>query len=271
MSGEGGRATLENSKPCGDNRVIPEEIPVRRTSVLRVGTHDLYKNLPALQTLIRHGPEAEAVALFQELTGGMMKEEYGLEEIRRESAFLKLVDASKALGSEASKRKLTPRQSLISAALGGWYGDEVNSWASPVARSDFLAWGESHYLGPKDHLEVAFRGLEAEGLFFEVHPGVFEGPCYFCSYDPEFLEELPDGGGMGVRLWAQWREYHNRHSLGWESAGLCMGQGSQSGANDYVGLCLGTSCCCFAEADARCTHGLTYNPVLQELVAKRKE
>lgn len=119
------------------------------------------------------------------------------------------------------------------------------------------------------HIEVAFRGLIAEGLFFEVHLGVFAEPCYFCSYDPEFLDELPEAK-RHAKSWRQFRKYHDRASRGWKQAGLCWGQGREGGLSDgEIGLCLATSCCCFAQhPEKECAHELRYAPHLLPIRGK---
>jgi hypothetical protein len=241
-------------------------------SVLRAWNSQLGERLADLHAAIRGGAEDEAVVLFQELTRNMLIAEAAREDIHREAEFLRVVDASRAIGPQASGRNITPRQAFIGAALSGWAGDEPSSWSSPVGRSDLLAFANSYYKGPQEHLEVALRGLLAEGLFFEVHPGVFTEPCYFCSYDPEFLSELP-GAEQHATLWNEWRDYHNRHSRGWWNAGLCWGQGREGGVSpDEVGVCLGSSCLCFADyAREECTHALKYDRRLLDLFVARRE
>ena len=237
-------------------------------SAFNCGSPQLSENLDQIHALIRAGREDEAVALFQRCLD-YKKEEVCRKEIRREAAFLRLFDASRAFGAEGSKRGVNPRQALISAALTGWYGDEPNSWGAPATRTTLLAWADDHYQGPRERLGVALEALLAEGLFFEVHPGVFAEPCYFCSYDPEFLAELP-GGEEHKAMWEGFRAYHNEHSHGWHSAGLCEGQGSL-GHSDVVGVCLGSNCCPFENGPAaRCNRDLQYNPQLVELVLARQ-
>ncbi len=230
------------------------------------------ERLADIHAAIRGGSEDAAVALYQQLTGELLRPEAAREDIRRETEFLRVVDASREIGSKASGRNITPRQALIGAALGGWYGDEPSSWNSPIPRSDLLGFAESYYQGPQEHLEVALRALLAERLFFEVHPGVFAEPCYFCSYDPEFLSELP-GAEQHANMWSEWRDYHDCHSRGWWHAGLCWGQGREGGVSpDEVGVCLGSSCCCFVDyANERCSHDLRYDQRLLDLFVVRRE
>jgi hypothetical protein len=236
--------------------------------VLSFGSIQLSDKLAELHALIRAGREDDAIALCRRCMGGM-RDEYYRDQVCREAAFLQLVDSSRSFGTDGSKLGVNPRQALISAALTGWCGDEPSSWQAPTENSTLLAWADSHYQGPKDRLVVSLRALVAEGLFFEVHPGVFAEPCYFCSYDPEFLTELP-GGEEHTAMWEEFRAYHNRHSLGWRSAGLCEGQGSQ-GHSDVVGVCLGTNCCSFEDGPrAQCPRDLQYNPQLVELVVTRR-
>ena len=236
-------------------------------SVLSSGSKQLSENLAELHALIRAGREAEAAALYGRCVSGMRAEFYR-EEIHREAAFLRLSDASRSFGTEGSKRGVNPRQATISAALSGWYGDEPTSWPAPTTRTTLLAWADSHYQGPQERLAVALEALVAEDLFFEVHPGVFAEPCYFCSYDPEFLAEMP-GGEQHKVIWERFRAYHDEHSPGWRSAGLCDGQGSL-GYSEVIGICLGSNCCPFQNgSEARCPRDLQYNPQLVEFVLAR--
>jgi hypothetical protein len=243
-------------------------IHVATKSVLSSGSKQLSENLAELHALIRAGRESEAVALYGRCVGSMRGEFYR-EDIRREAAFLKLSDASHSFGTEGSKRGVNPRQALISTALTGWYGDEPTSWPAPTTRTTLLAWADSHYEGPQERLVVALEALVAERLFFEVHPGVFAEPCYFCSYDAEFLAELP-GGEQHRAMWERFSTYHDEHSHGWRSAGLCEGQGSL-GYSEVVGVCLGSNCCPFEDGpEARCPRDLQYNPQLVEFVLARQ-
>lgn len=242
---------------------------MRRRTVLSAWTHKVDEQLPVIHALLREGKEADAAAMFASCIGGHIQSFY-VEEMRREAKFLKVIDASTAIGAGASNQDLTPRQAMIAAAMAGRLGDDFSSWNSPMDRSSLLDWAESHYQGPQEHLEVALRALLAEGLFFEVHPGVFAEPCYFCSYEPSFLEELP-GGDQHAEAWEKFRRVNSKHHPDWVSVGLCHGHGSESSGSD-IGCCLGTSCCCFAGyGDKSCTHELAFNPVLLQLVAQRRE
>ena len=85
---------------------------------------------------------------------------------------------------------VTHRQALIYAALVGWHGDEPCPWICPISIEDILAWAKSHFHGTMDSLIPAFKELEVEGLFFEIHKGLFDPACYFCSYKTDFLKEI---------------------------------------------------------------------------------
>ena len=156
---------------------------------------------------------------------------------------------------------VTPRQALIYAALVGWKGDEPSPWFCPVAIDDILAWAKSHFQGTKESLITAFKELETEGLFFEIHKGVFDPPCYFCSYKTHFLNEISDGKA-NIDYWDGVSEdYDEKYGLKtWRTMGLCAGQGSQGPSDAPWGPCLGYSCCWFEEGDKKCNHELLFSP-----------
>jgi hypothetical protein len=251
---------------------------VARKSALRYWTVKLDEDqLAKLHTEIRTGSEETASALFLRLVH--ITEDDARLEVRREIEFVRAVDASRAIGPEASARKITPRQALIAYALGYWHGEGPRPWQSPISRSALIHKADEYYLGPHEHLEVALRGLLAEGLFFEVHPGVFAEPAYFCSYDPEFLSEVP-GAERFVAAWTDRQLYLDRHFKGWREAGLCWGQGRYGKRGEDLpeedqGLCLGSSCCSlgpmaeYAQANlthgTECTQGLGYDHRLLDL------
>jgi hypothetical protein len=166
---------------------------------------------------------------------------------------------SEGQNSEPQSESITPRQALIYAALTGWKGDEPNPWFCPVAINDLLAWAGSYHPEPVDSLPRAFEELVLEGLFFEICRGLFDPPCYYCSFDSRFLEELPDGPEY-VDYWRSlvddYDEEYGRST--WRSLGLCAGQGSQGPSDSPWGPCLGASCCWFVDGDERCNHDLRF-------------
>ena len=130
---------------------------------------------------------------------------------------------------------------------------------SPVAHVDLIEWGGSHYGGPSVHLECAFTALELEGRFFEVHPVVFSPAVYYCSFDPDFLQELPDSSQY-YEMWGAFvDEYDEEYGITWRRAGLCAGQGSQGPSGARWGPCLGTSCSWFQDGEESCNHELPFN------------
>jgi len=153
---------------------------------------------------------------------------------------------------------VTPRQALIYAALVGWNGDEPSPWISPISIEDIFAWANSHLHGTVDSLIPAFEKLEAEGLFFEIHKGLFDPSCYFCSYRTDFLKEIPDGEDY-TDCWGGFSEdYDERYGFKtWRALGLCAGQGSQGPSDASWGPCLGSSCCWFKDS-SECNHGLEF-------------
>lgn len=160
---------------------------------------------------------------------------------------------------EAQSEQITPRQALIYAALTGWKGDEPNPWFCPVAINDLLAWAGSHRPDSVGSLPQAFEELVREGLFFEIHRGLFDPPCYYCSFQSRFLEELPDGQEH-VDYWEGLvDDYDDRYGLKtWRRLGLCAGQGSEGPSGSPWGPCLGASCCWFVDGDERCHHDLHF-------------
>lgn len=110
-------------------------------SVLGTWSARLDAGLNKLHGVIRSGSEDAAVALYLKLIGNLFEAEFARQDIRREAEFLRVVDASKAIGPEASGRKITPRQALIAAALGGWFGDEPSDWITDFAKRVFVLRG----------------------------------------------------------------------------------------------------------------------------------
>jgi hypothetical protein len=154
---------------------------------------------------------------------------------------------------------MTPRQAFIYAALGGWKGDEPNPWICPMEFNDIGAWAKSYLPMSTDLLPEAFEELTQEGLFFEIHHGLFDPPCYYCSFDSDFLREIADGPEH-VDFWKDLTDrYDQEHGLKtWRRLGLCAGQGSQGPSDAPWGPCLGASCCWFMDGTERCNHDLRF-------------
>jgi hypothetical protein len=217
----------------------------------------LEKDLPKIHDLLLQDRVHEASELYNK---SAQKIPDAIErEIKREREFVHILSESKQFGITESKYGTTPRQALVLAALSGWSGDSPCSWISPAAREDIIAWGGSHYGGPSSHLEVAFSALELEGLFFEVHPAVFYPAVYYCSFDPDFLQEIPDPGQYYVLWEAFVDEYDDEYGITWCHTGLCSGQGSQGPSDARWGPCLGSSCCWYKAGEKSCNHGLSFN------------
>jgi hypothetical protein len=161
--------------------------------------------------------------------------------------------------SESQSGSITPRQALIYAALAGWRGDEPNPWFCPVAIDDLLAWAASYRPHPIDSLSQVLDELVLEGLFFEVHRGLFSPPCYYCSYAVKFLRDIPDGLEH-VEYWQGLMDrYDEEHGPDiWRRLGLCAGQGSQGPSDAPWGPCRGTACCWFVNGNERCNHSLRF-------------
>lgn len=214
--------------------------------------------LADFQDLVRAGKTDRAVRLLAGVS--KMSSDWAQREVEREADFLRTLDASYSIGAERSRSGLNPRQALIMAALVGWCGDKPCSWQSPVDRSTLLAWAESHYQGPAADLEIALDALVLQGLFFDIHPAVFASTCYYCSFDSEFLAEVPHEA-EDANFWSSLSEdYNEEYGFTWLKTGLCAGQGSQGPSDAPWGPCVGSSCVCFRSGAERCNWGLQYNP-----------
>lgn len=227
---------------------------MRKKTLLKIRVPE--KELHDIQNLLLEDRVAEASELYNKSAN--LNSDALEREIKREREFVHVLSESKQSGAEESKYGTTPRQALILAALSGWRGDDPSSWISPTTREDLIAWGESHYGGPSAHLERAFTALELEGLFFEVHPSTFFPVAYYCSFDPDFLQELPDSDQY-QDLWESFvDEYDQEHGAAWRHAGLCAGQGSQGPSDSRWGPCLGLSCCWYQDGNETCNHELSF-------------
>lgn len=173
------------------------------------------------------------------------------------------------MAENSQTKSITPRQALISAALCGWKGDEPSTWISPVVAEDILGWAKSYLPGPNKFLASAFENLVTEGLFFEIHHGVFDPPCYYCSFVADFLKEIPTGPDF-IDFWEDIVDKYNKeYGLSiWHRLGVCAGQGSQGPSGEGWGSCLGASCCSFLDGSEHCTHDLNFVRGLKVLKKK---
>ena len=170
-------------------------------------------------------------------------------------------DNNKSKGRNESAM-VTPRQALIYAAAEGWKGDGPSPWISPVANDDILAWAESHLSSSTHNRQVllsAFEKLIQERLFFEIHKGLFNSPSFYCSFDANFLKEIPDGEEY-ADFWNDCvQRYDEEYGFKtWRILGLCAGQGSQGPSDAPWGPCLGSSCGWFEDNKEHCNHGLRF-------------
>jgi len=219
----------------------------------------LRRFLPDLHAAVRCGAKALASEVYAEIASVDLPEAEA--QVDREAQFLQAVDASLKVGAERSRWGQTPRDAFLRAALVGWKGDELSAWSSPVDRETLIAWAASHYGGPQEDLVVSLDALELQGLFFAVHPSVFETPCYYCTFDPAFLDELSIGT-LYKEDWGTWQhDYDASHGLTWRSTGLCTGQGSQGPSDVPMGPCLGASCGWLLSGKDRCLWDLTYRQI----------
>ena len=154
------------------------------------------------------------------------------------------------------------RQALIHAALCGWNGDGICSWQGPADEKTILDWGHS-FCDTKTNandLRPDFMALVEEGLFFRVHPDVFESPCYYCSYDVKFIEEILDTDNLDIMkaidFWDSFpEECDEEFSTIWRTVGLCSSRGSQT---TNWGTCHCNKCSEFHQGTFACEWELTF-------------
>ena len=153
------------------------------------------------------------------------------------------------------------RQSFIMAALCGWKGDDPCVWQSPIDEETLISWAKSHCTPDlqKEDFRVELTQLIEEGLFFQVHPGVFESPVYYCSYDHNFLAEIfSDEEPEYFDLWKDWAaEDDKQFKEEWRKYGVCSGGGSQSGSNP-PDICRGKECVWYVDGDSMCNWELKF-------------
>ncbi|MCB1232276.1 MAG: hypothetical protein KDN19_18655 [Verrucomicrobiae bacterium] len=223
---------------------------------------EVAEKLDDLQALIRGDQLFQARRILSRIIP--MSDGDAIKRIELEARFLRTVDASHAFGTSYSPVGLTPRQAVIYGALVGWRdGDEPSPWMSPMIRPTLVDIAESHYQGPRYHLGVAFDAMVLEGLFVEVWPGFFEEPCFQCTFDPEFLAEIPDGEDH-FEYWSALKEhYDNATGSEWQEYGVCVG-----GDWDYPkSICLSKDCECYREGRLTCRWGLPFaHPLLKSRV-----
>ena len=220
------------------------------------------KRLIEIQMKLISGDEAKAVLL-----GNKLGIEMTNKVIATEIEFLRQLEASrkKPVFSEYSAWEW-----LILVALGlDWEEDEDEfhgpyEWNSPMQKKSIVGMASRFYSpGPTEDLELAFDVLVEQGLFFQVHPGVFADACYYCEYDADFLREIP-----GFERYApQWQAFQEKLDRKfdlrtWRTTGLCWGGGSQGTSELPLSICVGSSCCRFREGDSVCQHELAFNPMI---------
>jgi hypothetical protein len=154
------------------------------------------------------------------------------------------------------------RQALIHAALCGWNGDLIGPWPSPANEELILSRGYSfcNTKATAKDLRPDFMALVEEGLFFRVHPDIFESPCYYCSYDVKFIEEILDTNHFDITeaidFWDYFpEECDEDYTTIWRTMGLCSSQGSQT---TIWGTCLGKECCTFKYGNSECIWDLKF-------------
>lgn len=148
------------------------------------------------------------------------------------------------------------RAALIRGAVYGWKSSKPCQWLSPYDLPTIICWAAS-YCAPEiedRQLMRAFRDLEREGLFFEIHPGLFNAPTFYCSFEPAFLREIEASRVFG--LWQKWTSDFDRTFAGkWRRYGLCAGQGYYRPRSSSFGICLGKSCDWYVRGARTCDRG----------------
>lgn len=231
------------------------------TTTLRMSYGLFTRRLPEIQALLRAGDVDKAAVIYKELDVQMTS-----EDIAKEIEFIHRVDAArkKEAGTEDNPWEWLVRHALFY----NWEDDEEEfhgpyEWSYPRLKEDIVdSVAARDRSVPIKDIEFAFDVLVEQGLFFTVHPGVFAEPCYYCSYDPDFLLEIPELS----RYAPEWRALQERldqeyDSGTWRSTGLCWGQGSQASENPLY-LCVGSSCCRFRDGAPACQHNLPFNPLI---------
>ena len=149
------------------------------------------------------------------------------------------------------------RAALIRGALYGWKGSKPCAWLSPYDVETIICWAGSYCSAETEDRELlkAFEELESEGLFFEVHAGLFKSPTYYCSFEPRFLQELAVGSGT-LDLWKKWgSDFDRAYSAKWRRFGLCAGQGEYRPQSRSFGICLGKACDWYLRGEPTCDRG----------------
>jgi hypothetical protein len=213
-------------------------------------------SLHELQALVRNNELDKATSMFARLT--RVSVSAARPQVEHEAEFLRIIDASRAIGAAHSRAGLNPRQAIIFAAATGWHGDDPSPWQSPATERTLLAWANSHYQGPSADLALALRATTSEKLFFTVHPSVFSETCYYCTFDTDFLDELDRAEDVRA-IWEDITyEYDQEHGKRWRQDGICAGQGSEGPSDAPWGPCLGSSCIWFRDGKDDCNWQLPF-------------
>jgi len=244
-----------------------------KNTTLKNNSPELKRILPKIHEAILSQDLLLATKLYCQVTG--VSESKARSEIETEKEFHDIVFKSMMIDIDNSSSVVTSRTAFILGATVGFNGDGPSAWDHPADRETLFDWAKSHYNGPKANLAVAFEALIIQELFFEIHPQVFATPHYYCTYDTEFLKEIPpeimpkgmrsqsseddgDGNDLGHSLWDDWRtEFNEEYGSEWLKAGVCAGQGSQSGESSW-GPCKGDKCCWYVDGDELCNHHLEF-------------
>lgn len=152
--------------------------------------------------------------------------------------------------------RLNPRQALIRAALVTCRESPGGIWPSPLPACEILQSAETAAGRAYGDLMPAFRTLLQEGLYLEVHHGLFDAPVFYCSYDNRLLCELPVGDAITAGWNGLAAAMDDRFGPAtWRKLGLCAGQGRVDG---WLGPCLGAACPQIREGSERCLRGLAF-------------
>jgi len=231
--------------------------------------------LQEVHQLIRQNDIESAIKLFSEENSGHASEANDI--IKEEARFLQIIDKSYSYSAEGSDGEVSARSALLYGTLfahkGNWDNLEPQPgmWQCPFNKDGIVGWAASYYPGATEDLEAVFDALVIQGLFFEIHPEVFDRPYYYCSFDTEFFTELPRATEIIDFIDEEFVYANSEEGDGtWRHTGICAGQGHQGGGSSWL-PCVGTSCVWFSNGDSECIHSLKFNPTLLESYRKRKQ
>ena len=226
-----------------------------------------------IQESIRKGDLATAKELLLDENSSVRVDNVD-KYLDEEKAFLKVIDESHRLNAEGDDGIITARQALLCGILYGYKQDQsedgfhADVWFNPFNRDVIVDWALSFYPGDSTDIEKIFEVALVQGSLFEVHPGVFDQPQYYFSYEPKFLLELENGEEL-VQMYKEEFRFPvvDEYDSTWLKTGICKGQGSMGRWPFYT--CVGTSCIWFKKGADECVKDLKFNPSLLKAYKER--